>query len=713
VTALASASSRLRLNIEGMTCTACQASLARALSRNASIVQATVSYANAAAVVDYDAQALSLDALIALVERAGFSASLPRADSVYAEYAAKFAADDHKHARDQKRMAFSVVFALLATAASMLFMTVAHHGTSALLRGVFALVFSAAAILAGYEQLLSGFRALARRSPTMHSLIALGATLSFVFSVWMLLADGTVMRAHFETAAWIMAFALLGRSLESRASFKTRAALRALEDLRPSLAHLTTSEGEERDVPALAIERGDRIVVRPGERIPLDGIVARGTSDVDESSLTGELIPKAMQPGDVAKSGTMNLRGALWITVSKRAEDGTLAQIVELLRTAETEDAPLERLVNAVSYRFVPSVLSLAALTTSVWHFVLHAPFAHALEYGMSVLVIACPCALGLATPTALAAATGKAARTGFLFRSMKALEALSVVGKVAFDKTGTLTKGQPRVVTFEGDAEALCFAASIEQGSEHPLARAIAFECTRRGTPWPVAQRTERLPGLGVRGEVEGQTVEVRKLKDAAQTAAEVFVNGASRGIFHFEDDVRPEAAAAVARLKHLGCDVMVLSGDVQASALKLGAQLNIEALGDLSPEDKLSILRSQTVKTAMVGDGVNDAPALAHATVGIAMAGGQDLAAFAAGAVLLRDDLRLIPEMIVLARKTTSVVKQNLAWAFGYNFVCIPIAAGLFSRYGLALTPALASALMAFSSVTVVLSSLRLSRD
>jgi heavy metal translocating P-type ATPase len=594
----------------------------------------------------------------------------------------------------------------------MLFMTASHHGAFALVRGTFALVFSAAAILAGYHVLVSGMLALVRRSPTMHSLIALGATLSFVFSVWMLIADGTVMRAHFETAAWIMTFALLGRSLESRATRKTRAALRALEDLRPSTAHLI-AEGEERDVPAAAIERGDLIVVRPGERIPLDGIVARGASDVDESSVTGEPLPKAMQLGDVAKSGTMNLSGALWITVSKRAEDGTLAQIVELLRSTETEDAPLERLVNAISYRFVPSVLGLAVITTSVWLFVIHAPLAKALAYGMSVLVIACPCALGLATPTALAAATGKAARSGFLFRSMKALEALSDVQKVAFDKTGTLTRGKPRVSSFDGNDEALRFAASIEQGSEHPLARAIAFECTRRGIVCSLAASTERVPGFGVRGEVEGKPVEVRKLKDAAETSAEVLIDGKARGIFRFDDDVRPEADDAIQSLKRLGCQIMLLSGDVQASASKLGAKLNVEAYGDLLPEDKLRILRSQTVKTAMVGDGVNDAPALAHAAVGIAMAGGQDLAAFAAGAVLLRDDLRLVPEMIALARRTKSVVRQNLGWAFGYNLVCIPIAAGVFVRFGLVLTPAFASALMALSSITVVLSSLRLSRD
>jgi Cu+-exporting ATPase len=526
---------------------------------------------------------------------------------------------------------------------------------------------------------------------------------------------------------------LLGNAMEARAKRNTTRALRQLAKLQPSTARVRRN-GADVDVAITDVDAGDLVIVRPGERIPVDGIVRQGAGAVDESMLTGESIPVDKQPGDRVIGATINRSGSLDIEATSIGASSVLARIVTLMREAQGSQAPIQRLADRISAVFVPVVLSIAVATFAVW---LIAPelrsITSAMTAAVAVLIIACPCAMGLAVPTAVMVASGRGASAGVLIKGGEPLERLADVDTVVFDKTGTLTQGTPRVVDFHGDRSALSMIAAVEARSEHPLAKAIAVYPAEAGHH--TVSDFAAAAGKGVSATVDGRKVIVgtqvfldqsgvntSAMKETisswtaqGRTVVIAAVDGAVAAVFAIADTLRPEAAAVVANLKRRGLRVVMLSGDRQATASAVAKQVGVdEVIAEVLPDgkvDAIKALQRDGRHVAMVGDGLNDAPALAQADVGIAMASGTDIAAEAAAVTLMRSDLTGVEQAIVLARKTMKTMKQNLFWAFIYNVVGIPVAAGvLYPAFGILLSPILASAAMAFSSVSVVSNSLRL---
>jgi Cu+-exporting ATPase len=572
----------------------------------------------------------------------------------------------------------------------------------------------------------AGWAALRAGTGNMDLLVALGTTAGFGLSLWLLLTGHGAHHLYFEGAALVIFFVLLGKRLEARAKRATAGAIRALLDLRPRHARRVEPDGAEREVPAALLRVGDLVALRPGERVPADGVVEQGESGLDESALTGESRPVSKAPGDRLATGTVVLDGALRLRVTAVGEETVLARVAALVGAAQASRAPIQKLVDRVSAVFVPVVVAFALLTLGGW-WLAGAGLEAALLHAVAVLVVACPCALGLATPAAIMAGTGAAARAGILLRDADAIERGHGVTLVAFDKTGTLTEGRPVLAAIHAaEPEALMLAAALQQGSEHPLARAVQ---AAHGGPLPPVEGFRALPGRGVRGVVAGRELhlgsgrlagelganpgfaaEAAAEEAAGRTLAWLVGEGRVLALLAFEDAPRPGAAAAVARLRAMGLRVAMLSGDAPAAAEAVAARLGIgEVAAGLLPEGKTLALarwRAEGVGAAMVGDGINDAPALAAADLGIAMGSGTDAAIQAAGVTLLRADPALVPAAIEVARATRRKIRENLFWAFAYNAAALPLAAA-----GL-LSPALAGAAMAASSVSVLGNALRLSR-
>ncbi|HUL01670.1 MAG TPA: copper-translocating P-type ATPase [Gemmatimonadales bacterium] len=593
----------------------------------------------------------------------------------------------------------------------------------------------------------SGFR---HRTADMNTLIAVGTGAAYLYSLAATLAPGLFVRAglpadvYFEAAAAIIALILLGRLLEARAKGRTSEAIHRLAALRPQVAHLVRA-GQAVDVEAESLEPGDHVIVKPGERIPVDGVVTEGGSAVDESMLTGEPMPVPKRVGDAAIGGTVNTTGSITLRATRVGKDSALAQIVQLVEHAQASKAPIQGLADRVAGVFVPIVLALAIAAFVVWFDVGPAPaFVFATVALVSVLVIACPCALGLATPTALLVGTGKAAEHGVLIRGGEALEMLSRVRTVLVDKTGTITEGRPAVtdvVAVQESAgaadEVLKWAASVEQRSEHPLSGAILAAAKDKGVALLAVDGFTALEGRGVRGTVDRQVVEVVSLRQVRErtlalgalgqeadrlsgggkSIVAVVVNNAVSGLIAIADPVKPTSRDAVAYLKALGLTVVMVSGDARASADAVARAVGIDrVLADVLPSEKAGLVRTlqaEGQRVAMVGDGINDAPALAQADVGIAIGSGTDIAIEASDVTLIRGDLRGVVVAFDLARRTMTTIRQNLFWAFIYNILGIPVAAGvLYPVLGVLLSPVIASAAMAWSSLSVVLNSLTLRR-
>ena len=579
------------------------------------------------------------------------------------------------------------------------------------------------------------WQALRARSGNMDVLVALGTSAAYFYSLWFVLRHGHAATGHlyFEAAAVVITLVLLGKWLEARAKRGASAALRELMALRPATATVLRA-GREVSVPVAGIRRGDIVVVRPGERIAVDGTVTDGISEIDESLLTGESMPVTRGPGEPVVAGSINGPGRLKVRAERLGADTTLARITALVEQAQMGKAPIQRLVDRVSGIFVPVVIAIAAFTFLSW-LIAGGSFEQAMVAAVSVLVIACPCALGLATPAALVAGTGVAARAGILIKSIETLERAHAVRTIVFDKTGTLTRGKPEVgavVSVPGGsaAELLRLAASAQRGSEHPLGRAVVRHAEAEGLTVGEPASFRALPGRGLEAEVEGHAVligtaglmaghgiatdvlaaEAEDLACRGDSIAWVAVDGRLAGLLGFRDAVRPEAAAAVRALARQGITSVMLSGDHHEAAARVAKDLGIAtARAPVRPEDKaeeVMRLRRQGQVVGMVGDGVNDAPALAAADVGIAMGTGADVALETAGITLMRPDPLLVPAAIDIARRTWAKIRQNLFWAFVYNIVALPLAA-----MGL-LTPALAGAAMALSSVSVVTNALILRR-
>jgi len=715
----------VRLALTGMTCAACSTRIERVLRRQPGVAAANVNLASETATVAYLPGAVSLDSLVAAVAAAGYGASRAATDAE--ERAAHERRETARARRELALLLGSAAFALPLVAP----MALSPFGVHVLLPGWLQLVLATPVqVVAGAHFYRGAYRSLRGGSANMDVLVALGTTAAFVLSV-VLLAGGT-QHLYFEAAASVIALVRLGKWLEARAKRSANQAVRALMALRPERARVER-DGRELEVAVEAVGAGEIVVLRPGERVPVDGEVLTGTSSVDESLLTGESLPVTRGPGDPVIGGSINGEGWLRVRATAVGEASALARIVRLVEAAQGDKAPVQRLVDRVSAVFVPTVVGVALLCLGGW-LVAGAGVEVALVHAVSVLVIACPCALGLATPAALMVGTGAAARSGILFRDAEALERAQAAAVVAFDKTGTLTEGRPtvrEVLALDGDeGRLLALAAAAQRGSEHPLARAILLAAAERGVAVDSPHDFRALPGRGVEATVGGSRIRVGSPRfldelgleraplasraEAHEAAGATVGWGAADerllGAIAIGDRLRAGAATAVARLRARGITTVLLTGDNRRAAAAVARELGIERVrAELGPEDKareVAALRAGGAGVAMVGDGVNDAPALAAADVGFAMASGTDVAMHTAGVTLVRADPALVADAVSVSRATVRKIRQNLAWAFGYNVVGIPLAALGY------LTPVLAGAAMALSSVSVVASALLLRR-
>jgi len=718
-----------RLVIGGMSCASCVGRVERALAAVPGVLEASVNLASERAEVRHLADPAIPAALVAAVREAGYRAVLEGGRGLEAERAA--AAE--RAAR--RREAVALVLAVLLTVPLVLPMLAAllglHLHPSPWLELALATPVQFLLGARFYRDAWAGLRA---GTGNMSLLVALGTSAAYLHGLGLVLLEGEAARGRLflEGAAVVITMVRLGRWLEARAKASAAAALRELTALAPETARVLRA-GREVELPVEEVAVGDRLVIRPGERVPVDARILDGVSELDESLLTGESLPVRKGPGDRVIAGSINGSGLLRCVAERVGSDTTLARITELVERAQAGKAPIQRLVDRVSAVFVPAVVAFAALVFLAW-LAAGGGLDRALPAAVAVLVIACPCALGLATPAALVAGTGAAARAGILIRDIATLERAHAVDLVAFDKTGTLTIGRPELVALHplgrSEESLLRLVAAAQQGSEHPLGRAILRAASERGLALPPVETFEARPGFGLVARVEGRVIRIgraellqevgiataplgeraRSEAAAGRSLAWVAIDGELAGLLALEDALRPEAAEAVAALHRRGLTTALLSGDLRATAERVARTVGIPRVeAPLLPAEKVAAIerfRAEGRVVAMVGDGVNDAPALAAADVGVAMGGGADAAHAAAGLTLLRPDPRLVAAALEIAAATRRTIRQNLAWAFLYNLLGLPVAA-----LGL-LSPALAGTAMALSSVSVVANALRLRR-
>ena len=711
------------LDIRGMTCASCVGRVEKALNKVPGVAVATVNLATEQATAQVFKGAVTAAQLIAAVKQAGYEALPHETAGAGARPAAAGAWRGMLPFIASALLSLPLVVPMVGDLAGK------HWMLPAWIQFVLAtpvqFVFGARFYRAGWKALVAG-------TGNMDLLVALGTSAAYGLSIYLWLTDATGMpHLYFESAAVVITLVILGKTLEERAKRATTEAIRALQALKAPTARVRR-DGREQEIPLDAVVVGDVVVVRPGERIAVDGDIIEGATHADESMITGESLPAAKMAGDRVTGGTLNAEGLIAVRTSAIGAETALARIIRLVESAQAKKAPIQRIVDRVSSVFVPVVLVAAALTLLAWGLI-GGDWTAAWLNAVAVLVIACPCALGLATPTAIMAGTGVAARHGILIKDAEALEIAHAVGVVAFDKTGTLTVGHPSLTAFEGQGisahELLGLAAGLQAGSEHPLARAIADAAAREQlTPSPVTGFTA-LPGRGVSGTVDGRLLKLGSarllgeegltpgplaaradtLAGEGNTVSWLMEGSRVLGLLAFGDTVKPGAFDAIERLNAQGIETVLLTGDNPGAAQAVAAQLGIKTVkAEVLPADKAEVVAALKShgRVAMVGDGINDAPALAAADVGIAMATGTDAAMHAAGITLMRGDPRLVADAIAISRRTYSKIRQNLFWAFCYNVVGIPLAA-----LGL-LSPMIAGAAMAFSSVSVVSNALLLKR-
>lgn len=712
------------LPIGGMTCASCAGRVERALGKVPGVQRVSVNLANERAHVEVLGQ-MDPSVLIAAVDKAGYSASLPQTET-------RTAADQ---AQRLHRERWALLLAIVLALPLVLPMLVQPFGLHWMLPAwvQFALATPVQFIL-GARFYVAAWKAVRAGAGNMDLLVAIGTSAGYGLSLyeWLNAPAGSMPHLYFEASAVVIALILLGKYLESRAKRQTASAIRALEALRPERA-TRVRDGHEQEVAINALSLNDVVSVKPGERFPVDGEVIEGQSHADEALISGESLPVPKQPGDKVTGGAINGEGRLLVRTTALGAESVLARIIRLVEDAQAAKAPIQKLVDKVSQVFVPTVLVLALITLVGW-WLYGAPLETAIINAVAVLVIACPCALGLATPTAIMAGTGVAARHGILIKDAEALERAHEVSAVVFDKTGTLTSGTPKIahmIAVDGNqAQLLQQAGALQRGSEHPLANAVLQACTEQGLNIADVSASQSLTGRGIAGTLDGRPLALgnhRLLEDSGlnpgdltqtaqtweaegRTLSWLIEQGAQPrvlGLFAFGDTLKPGALQAVGQLTAQGISSHLLTGDNRGSAQVVAQALGIDDVhAEVLPADKAATVAAlkKTGVVAMVGDGINDAPALAAADIGIAMGGGTDVAMHAAGITLMRGDPRLVPAALEISRKTYAKIRQNLFWAFVYNLIGIPLAA-----FGL-LNPVLAGAAMALSSVSVVSNALLL---
>ena len=740
-------------NVTGMSCAACSARVEKAVSKVPGVASCSVSLLTNSMGVEGTASSAEI---IKAVQDAGYGASPKRAGAAAASSTSADldALADHETPKLKRRLIASLGFLLV-----LMYFSMGHmmwgwplprwFDGNHIAMGLVQLLLAGIVMVINQKFFINGFKGLLHGSPNMDTLVAMGSMASFVWSTYALFAmtraqvDGNselvmhyMMEFYFESAAMILTLITVGKMLEARSKGKTTDALKSLMKLAPQTATLLR-EGAEVTVPIAQVKKGDLFVVRPGENIPVDGLVLEGSSAVNESALTGESIPVDKAAGDKVSAATTNQSGFLKCEATRVGEDTTLAQIIRMVSDAAATKAPIAKIADTVSGFFVPAVISISVLTTLVW-LLLGREFGYALARGISVLVISCPCALGLATPVAIMVGNGLGARNGILFKTAASLEAAGRTQIVALDKTGTITSGEPRVTDIlpaEGvsESELLTLAASLEQKSEHPLAKAVLAYAETETIACPDVTDFAALPGNGLSARLDGMEIyggnaefiaakasvpaelQAEAVRLAAEGKTPLFFGGAGRlmGVIAVADTLKEDSPRAIRELQNMGIRVVMLTGDNQRTADAIGRQAGVdEVIAGVLPDGKEAVIRrlQESGKVAMVGDGINDAPALTRADTGIAIGAGTDVAIDAADVVLMNSRLSDVPAAIRLSRATLRNIHENLFWAFIYNIIGIPLAAGVFIPFGLTLNPMFGAAAMSLSSFCVVSNALRL---
>ena len=750
-----------KFTVTGMTCSACSAHVDKAVRKLDGVSEVNVNLLGGSMTVEYDPAAETPEDIIAAVDAAGYGCALPQAEPAASPRDAR--ADAARQMEEElhgmkRRFLVSLCFLIPLFYIAMGHMmgwplpSFLHDSRNALAFAFIQFLLVLPIMYVNDKYYRVGFKTLFHGAPNMDSLIAVGSAAAVVYGIAAIfqigygLGHGDMARVeqwsmdlYFESAGMILTLITLGKYLETRSKGKTSEAISRLMDLAPKTA-TALRDGREVEIPVEQVVVGDLLLVRPGQSIPVDGEVVEGLSSVDESALTGESIPVEKGPGDKVVAASINKSGSFTFRATRVGNDTTLAQMIALVDEAASSKAPIAKLADKVAGVFVPVVMTIAAVTAVVWLLVTGGDITRALTAGVAVLVISCPCALGLATPVAIMVGTGKGAENGILIKSAEALETLHTVSTVVLDKTGTVTQGEPRVTDLlpqrgTTEEELLCLAASLERPSEHPLAEAIVNEAQERAIPLAPVTGFQAVHGRGVRAEIQGaaylagnrammeengvdlsgQGPEADRLAENGKTPLYFAEDGRLIGIVAVADTVKPTSAAAIAAFRDLGIDVVMLTGDNRRTADAIGRELGVtKVIAEVLPQDKEKViaqLQQEGKKVAMVGDGINDAPALVRADVGLAIGAGTDVAIESADIVLMKSDLMDAVTAVELSRATIRNVKENLFWAFCYNTIGIPLAAGVFfPLLGWQLSPMFGAAAMSLSSVSVVSNALRL---